>query len=685
MLLAYAYLLRIPLLGALLLVLLPVLALSKPDAFTTTFLEGLFDVKGPQHAWVALVALLCASACAVTAELVLRYASLRFHVAKLPDWLCRPVWHLLGLELTRATVINILVNLLCALWFLGWLWLKGPASEPRATTLAWIAVGVVAFFALAFAVTSIWKRSPPALARGVARVFLWSPDGYVQSPEQKAATLQQLATAPLPDRVRTTRIQRVQQHPVLLGGHAFATVTTATTFIIYAIVGYLTRPYAAQGTLPPLPLACLLFLITLIVHVLAGFAFLLDRFRVPTFAACAVIVWIASLWPQADIYFDTLRQPSSQQAPFPHPVRPEDFLKKYRGRAVAVAASGGGIQAAAWMTSVLTQLNDETNGTLSRELAVISSVSGGSTGAMYFLNAYDVHGAIAPHDRTAFEQSRTSSLEDVAWGFLYPDFWRLFVPFLVHWDRGKALENAWTRAGAPTAPLASWRDTNRPAAIFNATLAETGGRLLMSTTDLPPASRGRQDFYRTFHDTDIAVVTAARLSATFPYVSPAPRIDRQDIPVNLAYHVVDGGYFDNFGVASLNDWLTDAIPKKGGELKRLLVVRILGPDPEQDAPAKKHKGFFYQVGAPISTLLSFRTTGQVSRNDSELKLLAEALNARGVEEVTYVTFQYPRPDAPLSWHLTDVERELTWTLYSDPQLRTARQKVVAFLSTPSAH
>jgi hypothetical protein len=103
---------------------------------------------------------------------------------------------------------------------------------------------------------------------------------------------------------------------------------------------------------------------------------------------------------------------------------------------------------------------------------------------------------------------------------------------------------------------------------------------------------------------------------------------------------------------------------------------------EQDTPAKKHQGFFYQVGAPISTLLSFRTTGQVSRNDSELKLLAEALNTRGLDEVTYVTFQYPRPDAPLSWHLTDVERELTWTLYSDPQLRAARQKVVDCLNTP---
>ncbi len=65
MLLTYIYLLRVPLLGGLLLAALPFLALGNKDAATTTFLEGLFDVGGWQHALVTVVALLCASACAV--------------------------------------------------------------------------------------------------------------------------------------------------------------------------------------------------------------------------------------------------------------------------------------------------------------------------------------------------------------------------------------------------------------------------------------------------------------------------------------------------------------------------------------------------------------------------------------------------------------------------------------------
>ena len=53
--------------------------------------------------------------------------------------------------------------------------------------------------------------------------------------------------------------------------------------------------------------------------------------------------------------------------------------------------------------------------------------------------------------------------------------------------------------------------------------------------------------------TDIAIATAARLSAAFPFVSPAarpkPRSTRlQPFPQGAEnLHLVDGGYFDNSG------------------------------------------------------------------------------------------------------------------------------------------
>ncbi len=683
MLLTYIYLLRVPLLGGLLLAALPFLALGNKDAATTTFLEGLFDVGGSQHALVTVVALLCASACAVSTEIVLRYACLRFHVHPLPEWLRKIVFQPWGLELTRATLINVSVYAFCAV---PTLWgIVSTNRDDRGTAIAWVLAGLVFFALLATAVAYFWSWSLPATARWLARVFVWTPKGYIQSPRQRALTLQKVAaSSQAPPRIaqrQSSRARQLQHVELLLGGHGFAAVSTVITLVFYALFGFITRPSAlVDSWVQPLPLTCLLFLITLLVYVLGGAAFLLDRFRLPTAAAFALVVMVSGDWPQSDHYFAT--RPLSSAF---HPVHPQEFLKQYHGQAVAVAASGGGIQAAAWMTAVLSRLNDETQGTLAPDIAVISSVSGGSTGAMYFLNAYDNPRQL--RDQTTYDQSATSSLEDVAWGFIYPDFWRLLVPFAVQSDRGITLEEAWKRAKAPDVALATWRDgagqPHRPAAIFNATLAETGGRLLMSTTDLPPIPRGRRNFYTTYPDVDISVVTAARLSATFPYVSPAARIDKRDTPLSRAYHVVDGGYFDNFGVASLNDWLLDAIPLKSGELKRLLVLRILGPESAQDSPAARHRGFFYQTTAPLSTLLSFRTTGQVSRNNAELKLLAEALKSRGVD-VTCATFEYPFPNAPLSWHLTVAQREATWSAYEHDRLSGERRRVREFMTSTGA-
>lgn len=63
---------------------------------------------------------------------------------------------------------------------------------------------------------------------------------------------------------------------------------------------------------------------------------------------------------------------------------------------------------------------------------------------------------------------------------------------------------------------------------------------------------------------DLSLFTAARLSAAFTYVSPATRIPDQFVPRSNdgrrpAFHVVDGGYFDNDGVSSAIEFLTSAV------------------------------------------------------------------------------------------------------------------------------
>jgi len=175
-------------------------------------------------------------------------------------------------------------------------------------------------------------------------------------------------------------------------------------------------------------------------------------------------------------------------------------------------------------------------------IRLISTVSGGGVGAMYFSEKYDENGKV-DHDRLhdVLAKAEASSLDDVAWGAVYPDLIGSLFPPVRLWlgDRGQALEKAWTRDRPDSgrrgvgALMADWREqvwaATRPANIFNATLVDTGERLLLGTTRVGwHEEHGLHNYEDLYGDRNVQVVTAARLAASFTYVSPAARPDRAD-------------------------------------------------------------------------------------------------------------------------------------------------------------
>jgi hypothetical protein len=287
-------------------------------------------------------------------------------------------------------------------------------------------------------------------------------------------------------------------------------------------------------------------------------------------------------------------------------------------------------------------------------------VSGGGVGAMHFIDKYR-DGRFDPADSArVIAQTDASSLDEVAWGVAYPDFWRAFLPLpfrSMQIDRGQALEWAWA-AHDPlvTTPLADWRldasSGKRPAVIFNATLVDTGERLLVGSARVGWSQfAGLRNFEDQYEGTDIQVATAARLSASFTYVSPAVRSDRP----GPDFHVVDGGYYDNYGMATAMAWIHEGL-EESGLVRHLLLIQVRGaPSAPRSEPDRWH-GWFYQVWAPVESLLGVRTTGQRSHNDEELARVTALWCERGVR-IDTVTFEFPENNGPLSWHLTGRDKD----------------------------
>jgi hypothetical protein len=350
---------------------------------------------------------------------------------------------------------------------------------------------------------------------------------------------------------------------------------------------------------------------------------------------------------------------------------------------IFVASPGGGIQAGAWTAQVLTRLNTEMNRDIQdpdafkRSVCLISSVSGGSLGSMVYTAG--IAGLVADPAANA----RESAIDEVAWGFTQPDFWRAVAPWFGRrtLDRGWALEEKWIainhlgpkRVGpferilsGPSRGedifLADWARMGvaLPALIFNSMLVERGQHVVFSTTDYPMKNdpRGVINFYDLYNrkDFDVRVATAARLSASFPYVAPAarPEID----PYASGFHFVDGGYYDNYGIDSLIGWLSEARTALKDDIGDILILQIRHFDPH-DLPGASRQSWAYQAHAPLSGLLSMWNAAPASRDRNELELLLKSFNT-DKRHAWLATAQFhgsQKDCAPLSWKLSPGQRQ----------------------------
>ena len=474
----------------------------------------------------------------------------------------------------------------------------------------------------------------------------------------------------------------------LAAGHSLALSQLAASLALYFVLSV--PRWRRWFEVEPSSLAYLVAAMILLCWALSGLAFLFDRWRVPVLIP--IVFWSLAVtkFSPSDHTFQVLSSPASCTA-MPTPEEVVGDLESL----IVVAASGGGIRSAAWTARVLTGLESlvradpdlrKANVRFLPRVRLLSGVSGGSTGMLHFLSALDPNTGELPPGHDVVRQAELSSLDALVWGLVYPDLRRALVP--LPWapatDRGLELQREWRRAaeeaGCTLPPrLSDWHPRIRagifPAVIFNATDAATGERILLGTTIVDPAGpNGRKNFCSVddaFHD--LAPETAARMSATFPFLSPAARPDKA--PNNQsATPLVDGGYADNYGMATLMEWVYEA-RVRSKKLRRVLVIQIRAtPDASQlTPPGGRGSGWLFQLYAPLEAMLSVWSNGQSARNDAQFELLRGAwksarADAKATDEIRSAYFEFTtlpeRQQArPLSWHLTrgqceDVE--LVW-------------------------
>lgn len=444
----------------------------------------------------------------------------------------------------------------------------------------------------------------------------------------------------------------------LADGHLSALVYGSILALVFILVD--------ESTIHPL--AALLLLISILTLILGSWAFLLDRHRVPLMGLIVTYCLVMNLWRESDHYYPVI--PRAKDAPaLPTPAAIVQKTVAAGQPLVIVSAAGGGIQSAAWTTRVLEQLQSQLaeQGVrdFHRHIRLISGVSGGSVGALQYAYAVGLNRENPPLDKAA-QAAAESSLTEAVVGLVKKDLFRATLPILytspgmLFEDRARMLESAWEenarqahggyKCGLGSATLQQWGEDamklERPALIFNATIVETGERMAISTSPrrelswVQPQRAGNFEFTERYR-ANIPMVTAARVSATFPLVSPAtrpaiadgkggglilPRTENEKVfpQGGSMHHAVDGGYFENSGLVGALEWLDEALTDLSNVNSPLpsevIVIELAAfPAPPLDlmreTPVDKDKnsqGTLFDIVSPGLTMMNVRNSSQLA-------------------------------------------------------------------------
>lgn len=371
---------------------------------------------------------------------------------------------------------------------------------------------------------------------------------------------------------------------------------------------------------------------------------------------------------------------------------------------VLVATAGGASRAAFWTTEVLAQIEQNHPG-FHKHIFAISSVSGGSLGAVVYrtmLNEVindntsketaDPQAVYCEHDGKATKKNMLNcGLTAIDHDFLgptfltglYADMTQRFLPGSLLPDRASALERsreqAWRRTmpnsskgiGLDTAFHSLWNEeTWLPALIINGTSEKTGRRIITSNLVIDAnLFTDALDYFKMISPQhDIAVSTAAHNSARFPYIDAAGTLMTEG---RMTDRIVDGGYFENFGAGSIYDLLRAlneekaAFEGKKGRAIKFFVIQISSdPELEIEQPARDKS---WREKSPLTlNIASDLTAPPVALYDTGSALgyratqilkgfvnsIGEAKDGKDSGNEHYSEFRLTNKDAAMSWVLS---------------------------------
>lgn len=367
---------------------------------------------------------------------------------------------------------------------------------------------------------------------------------------------------------------------------------------------------------------------------------------------------------------------------------PEDSKPKL----VMIASSGGGQRAALWTVRILQNIYAIEDGKILKHTQLLTGASGGVLGEAFFREIYLrslTDSTVNPLDQKYLDQISADNLNPIIFTLLVNDL--LIRNQYFHYDgkkylkdRGYAFENQLNKntEGVLDKPISAYREHEASGAIpllpISTLITNDGRKLVISPhsmsflgTSLLSKAEGDEkkqtiDFLRYFRahgSENLRFLTALRMSATFPFVSP-----NIELPTEPQMETMDTGLSDNFGIQDalrfmyvFQEWINE---NTGGVV--LITIRDSEKSPEI-APSFPPR-ILEKVFIPLKNVYSNWDNVQTIQNEVLFNYMAQSMPF----EISRVEFEYAPEKvqvealtgsqetmqrASLNWHLTAREKK----------------------------
>ncbi|MBI1769619.1 MAG: patatin-like phospholipase family protein [Bacteroidetes bacterium] len=270
-------------------------------------------------------------------------------------------------------------------------------------------------------------------------------------------------------------------------------------------------------------------------------------------------------------------------------VQLNNWRKKFseKPKMVFLCVSGGGKRAALWALNSLQYSDSVTHGKLMENSVLITGASGGLIGASYFreLKLRKMLGEpVNPYSSIHRNKISTDNLNPLIFSLLANDLFVGFTKFQyagINYERDRAytFEDQLNRItfGYLDKPITDYARFEKqgmiPLAILTPTVVNDGRKIYIASRPVSfmnyeinrsyaSSKISGLDFQRFFLDhgaAQLRFLSALRMSATFPYITP-----NTSLPTEPRIQIMDAGISDNFGLSdavrflyAFKDWVAE--------------------------------------------------------------------------------------------------------------------------------